>query len=576
MFPENLLGPPLACQDVVLTAVSVVGSPHQQKTQRQLRKKASKQVQSGNNVSIRPCLVAGISVSPSTVASRRTNLDLVWGGGSDIISSPMVRAMNDVNEASNRESAALDIMKVREVDSSGNSDQKVTNQTVAVDRKKSLFLVVYDFHYHNHSKEDNVDNRDDGGGGGKSNSGQAGNSAKKVVSGTGTSASSGTRQENNNMYQEIFLSKFLYDGPVIEDMDTDIVMAPPTDCLVDGLEFPTASSSGGIYHPPPAIAPPTSGGGTHDASSVNVIFSAINGGLNIPTFPSTSEGSPPLLIKVSRVAKKDSCGGNKNSVDTVGSCQLTKRRDPVVMQCIALPEVYKERRDLSIMAVHPTKDGGHLLVVLGSTDCDSNNVTSVPNNSDFQGNMMFECSDNDSDMDVDVDVGIGNLEMASNVKPAEHNPVESSNSRQNFSFFQESNSFQNGMQMEETGECKRTDVSKCEGSVLLVYSLCFEGEAVKVDETPVIVRDFGACGECPVEVTLLPLLEREDNPDSNVSVSLSPTTGCPQGMAVLVCRDGIVRIVDLSTLKTVSQAVPEKRGTKFVSATYCNSEYYYI
>ena len=554
--------------------MSLVGSPHQQKTQRQLRKKLSKPVQNGSNISIRPCLVAGISVSP-TIASRRTNLDLVWGGGSDIISSPMVRAMNDVNEASNRESAALDIMKVREVDSSSNSDQKMTNQTVGADRKKSLFLVVYDFHYHSHSKEESVDNKDDGGGGGKSNAGQAGNSAKKLVSGTGTSASSsGTRQENNNMYQEIFLSKFLYDGPVIEDMDTDIVMAPPAECLVDGLEFPTASSSGGIYPPPTAIAPPASGGGTYDASSVNVTFSAINGGLNIPTFPSTSEGSPPMVIKVSRVSKKDSCGSNKNSVDSVGSCQLTKRRDPVVMQCIALPEVYKERRDLTVMGIHPTKDGGHLFVVLGSTDCDRNSAASVPSNStNFQGNMMFECSDNDSDMDVDVDNGMNNLEMASNVKPAENKPIESSNSSQNFSFFQESNSFQDGMQMDEADEFKRTNVSNCKGSVLLVYALNFEGEVVKVDETPVLVRDLDVCGECPVEVTLLPLLEREDNTDCNVNLS-APTRGCPQGMAILVCRDGIVRIIDLTTLKTVSQAVPDKKGTKFVSATYCNSEYF--
>jgi hypothetical protein len=73
-----------------------------------------------------------------------------------------------------------------------------------------------------------------------------------------------------------------------------------------------------------------------------------------------------------------------------------------------------------------------------------------------------------------------------------------------------------------------------------------------------------------MEVTLLPLLEKEDNGDSNSL--LTPVKGCPQGMAVLVCRDGIIRIIDLATLKTVSHAVPEKKGTKFVSATYCNSE----
>ncbi|XP_069689782.1 baculoviral IAP repeat-containing protein 6 isoform X2 [Periplaneta americana] len=568
---ENLLGPPLGCQDMELTALCIVGGPHQQKSQRHIRKKVTKPTQSGSVVSVRPSLVGGISISPLAVSSRRTNLDLVWGGNSDIISSPMVRAMNDVNEASNRESAALDIMKVREVDSGANSDLMSTNQHMTAERKKSLFLVVYDFHYHNHVKDECADTKDEGGG--KGNPGQAGNSAKKVVLGTGTSASSsGTRQENNNMYQEIFLSKFLYDVPVIEDVDTDIVMAPPPECLVDGLEFPAASSSGSIYPPPTAIAAPASGGGTYDTSSVNVTFSAINGGLNMSNFPSTSDGSPPMVIKVSRVSKKDSCSSNKTSLDSMSSCQLTKRRDPFMVQCIALPDVYKEKRNLSIIGIHPTKDGGHLLVVLGSIDCDNSssvpgygNVTSVPVSSNFQGNMMFECSDNDSDMDVDMEDVVGLSSKSTESKQVEHFA-----STQNFGFFHDGDAFEEGLQMLESSNCKRTNVPLCKGSVLLVYALNFEGEVVKLDETPVKVRDFGTCGECPLEVTLLPLLEREDNGDASNNQP-NPVKGCPQGMAVLVCRDGFVRIIDLATLKTVSQAVPEKKGTRFVSATYCNS-----
>lgn len=562
-----------------------MGSPHQQKSQRHLRKKITKPIQSGSNVAVRPCLVGGISVSPSAVSSQRTNLDLVWGGSSDVINSPMVRAMNDVNEASNRESAALDIMKVREGDSGCNSDHRSSNNAVAVDRKKSLFLVVYDFHYHNHVKDECGDSKDDGSGG-KNNPGLAGNSAKKVVSNTGTSASfAGTRQEFNKMYQEIFLSEFLYaDVPVIEDVDTDIVMAPP-ECLVDGLEFPAASSSGGIYPPATAVAAPSGGGVTYDASSVNVTFSAINGGISMSSFPSTSDSSPPVVIKVSRESKKDSCGGsNKTSVDSDSGCQLTKRHDPVVVQCIALPDVYKEMRNLSILGIHPTKDGGHLLVVLGSADCDSNDsynsisgfhsVTSVPLHSNYEGNMMFECSDNDSDMDIDVDDVAGNLGLATNVKStsiSEGKPVEQHPSRQNFGFFHDGDIFQEGLKMLDNSDCKRTDTVLCKGSMLLVYALNFEGEVVKLDETPVKVRNFNVYGECPMEVTLLPLLEKEDNGDS-CSNLLTPVKGCPQGIAALVCRDGILRIIDLATLRTVSQAVPEKKGTKFVSATYCNSE----
>jgi len=582
--PENLLDPPLGCQDMELTAVSIVGSPYHQKIQRQLRKKVPKPLQSGSSVLVRPCLVGGISVSPSAVPARRTNLDLVWGGSSDVISSPMVQAMNDVNEASNRESAALDIMKVREGESSGSNGHMPSNQAVMADRKKSLFLVVYDFHYHNPTKDECVDSKNDAGSGGKCNAGQTGNSAKKVVSGTGTSAAcSGTRQENNNMYQEILLSKLFYD-PIIEDVDTDIVMAPPPECLVDGLEFPAASSSGGVYPPPNAVAVPAGAGGTYDASPVSVTFPSINGGITMSNFPSTSDGSPPMVMKVSRVLKKDSCGSNKTSVDSVSSCHLMKPCDPVVVQCVALPDVYKERRNLSIFGIHPTKDGGHLLVVLGSANCDREktcnlvsghgSVRSAAVNSNCEGNMLFGCSDNDSDMDIDVDDVVGNVGLAMNTKHtsvARGKSVEQFRSRQNFGFCHDSDIFQEGLKMLDNSECKRTDILMCKGSVLLVYALDFEGEVVKLCETPVKVRDIGVCGECPVEVTLLPLLEKEDNGDSSNNL-LTPVKGCPLGLAVLVGRDGVVRIVDVATLKTVSQAVPERKGTKFVSAAYCNSE----
>ncbi|KAF5297110.1 hypothetical protein FQA39_LY02690 [Lamprigera yunnana] len=100
-------------------------------------------------------------------------------------------------------------------------------------------------------------------------------------------------------------------------------------------------------------------------------------------------------------------------------------------------------------------------------------------------------------------------------------------------------------------------------SVLLIYSLNFMCKMVKVDEEPILVRELSDF-EKPIELTLLPQLER-----LNGITELNCEKRNCEGTAVLVCSDGIVRIIDLSTLRTISIARLE--GTKFVSAVYCNS-----
>ncbi|KAB0803392.1 hypothetical protein PPYR_00362 [Photinus pyralis] len=100
-------------------------------------------------------------------------------------------------------------------------------------------------------------------------------------------------------------------------------------------------------------------------------------------------------------------------------------------------------------------------------------------------------------------------------------------------------------------------------SVLLMYSLNFSHKMVKVNEEPVLVRELNSF-EKPVEVSLLPVLEH-----LNESMEFKHESCACEGSAVLVCEDGAVRIIDLSTLKTVSVARLE--GTKFISAVYCNS-----
>ena len=97
-------------------------------------------------------------------------------------------------------------------------------------------------------------------------------------------------------------------------------------------------------------------------------------------------------------------------------------------------------------------------------------------------------------------------------------------------------------------------------NVLLLYSLDFSDDMVKLHEQPVLARELNYF-EKPVEVNLLNNLERtlDNSPNDNINE-----------MAIFVYIDGSVQVIDLATLKTLSVAKLEKE--KFVSATYCNSK----
>ncbi|KAJ8958619.1 hypothetical protein NQ318_016341 [Aromia moschata] len=99
-------------------------------------------------------------------------------------------------------------------------------------------------------------------------------------------------------------------------------------------------------------------------------------------------------------------------------------------------------------------------------------------------------------------------------------------------------------------------------SFLLLYSIDVSDRMIKLKEEPVAFREL-ASFENPVEVHLLPTVDKIGNFSKHASISSI------EGNAVLVCIDGSVRIVDLSTLKTVCFAKIDDE--KFVSAAYCNS-----
>lgn len=97
-------------------------------------------------------------------------------------------------------------------------------------------------------------------------------------------------------------------------------------------------------------------------------------------------------------------------------------------------------------------------------------------------------------------------------------------------------------------------------NVLLVYSLNFTGSVVKINEKPIIVRELPN-NQCPVEVSVIPSIDKLNNFNPEIQSSL-------EGSAVIVCADGIVRIIDLSSLKL---CIAKLESNKFISAVYCNS-----
>ncbi|XP_046401534.1 baculoviral IAP repeat-containing protein 6 [Ischnura elegans] len=100
-----------------------------------------------------------------------------------------------------------------------------------------------------------------------------------------------------------------------------------------------------------------------------------------------------------------------------------------------------------------------------------------------------------------------------------------------------------------------------EGCVLHLYALEWASEGVKLMEWPMVSHRLFGEGLSPVEVSVLP----PEGDDLENSMCTGPT-----GLASLICTDGILRVIDMSTLRVCSMAIPEK-GKVFVSATYCNS-----
>lgn len=460
---------PSSFYKVQVTALSVVGTPETLKEET----KSANSTSSSINIEttehkIRPCLVCGVTVTVNNPSQLRT-LENVWAASSDLASSSsLVRAMNSVNSAA---SDTLDIMKVA-------GDRYISSRL--------HYLVLYDFHHKAATtqpiKEDNSKE----------------SKTKKTLSGTGTSASSnGGRQES--LYQELFLSKIFYEVPVIEDVDSDMVVPH-----YDGIFPPTpltASSSNGIYSNPIGIpfGPTTST--PYDPNFV----APINGSTH---FASTSD-----LTTI-----------NKKSLDLM---KITKA-EPVVVKTLAInaPDT------LRITYITTSKDGRYLYVAM----CPADN-TSVESS-----------SSNTNQMDVDDE---SDFFPQKSYMYWDHNDSQSSKLI--------------------NGEIHGNENSA--NAMLLVYALDFTGPVVKVASEPLVKREL-PLEQAPIEHVLLPLQEKQKCTSFSTNSSTNSTSNSiihePAGQVALVCKDGVVRLLNLSTLKTVTEARLD--GKKFISATYCNSK----
>lgn len=446
---------------------------------------------------LQPVAVVGVELFPVCFKCPRKDPP-TWGGTCDV-----VRIMNDANQASNCESGSLDIMKVSQDPSLACSSSHQEQL-----RESSSYLVVYDLYPS--LPVDDCDDDDGGNSGGSygstsnsgsggagtsvgvatgagvsgpgsgsgsgSNSGsgkkmdksvttQAGGNVKKYVSGTGTSASSssGTRQEN--MYQDLFLPKFLYGPPVVPDGEGSVIITSPDP--LDGLDF----------------SPP------------NSVFSAPDYTLNMLQVTLGQHTSSGSLINHMKKLNAKKCMSALPPIVSQESPK-SKQFEPIAAQCVPVPAGYK------IHSIHPTKDGGHILVVLVWKCC---------------GDPV---SEDGSAMDVDGD--------------------------------------------------EEDQKSAMSPSLLLLYALDVASEVVRIEEVPVRVSELTKPGEMPVEVSLLPLQEREDREDADENESGRDLCGQSIGLATIVSVDGTLRVLDLSTLTIVAEAVPSI-GSRFVSATFCNN-----
>ncbi|XP_026296613.1 baculoviral IAP repeat-containing protein 6 isoform X3 [Apis mellifera] len=258
------------------------------------------------------------------------------------------------------------------------------------------------------------------------------------------------------------------------------------------------------------------------ASSSNGIYSNPIGITVPPTSSSFDANFNPINGPEHFASTSDLTTANKKSLDIM---KITKT-EPIVVKTLSIeaPDFVK------ITHIESSKDGRHLYVAMcpitDNTDSliSNNNQMDIDEDSEFfpqKGYVYWDHNDTQSDRLINGKI---------------HDDINNMN------------------------------------TILLVYALDFSGQVVKIFSEPVAKRELSA-DEAPVEHVFLPLQEKNKFTLSGENFSTSSTTNSnvsePVGQVALICRDGVIRVLNLNTLKTITEARIE--GKKFVSAAYCNS-----
>lgn len=227
----------------------------------------------------------------------------------------------------------------------------------------------------------------------------------------------------------------------------------------------------------------------------------------------------PINSSEQFASTSDLIGVNKNTLELL----KTSKTEPSVVQTLSI----EAPNSLRITHITPSKDGRHLYVAFS------------PNlNNTF--NEFPSCS-NTNKMDVDEESEFFSQKSYMHWDPMVFGSHNESQSPKHI----------NG---EIHNETKNNNV------LLFVYALDFSGKVVQLIPEPVVRREL-PLEQAPIEHVLLPLREEHKSKRNNQE---------PSGQVALVCKDGIIRLLDLCTLKTVTEARLD--GKKFVSASYCNSK----
>ena len=214
-------------------------------------------------------------------------------------------------------------------------------------------------------------------------------------------------------------------------------------------------------------------------------------------------------------SNSETVGGSKK----IQEVTKTTKIEPMVVQSVRI-EVPENMR-ISYMA--PTKDGRHLYVAL------------TPMERNEAAEMM--CTLNTNRMDIDEE--------------SEFIPQKS------FMYWDHNDTQGESL---SNGETRNEDDN--DKTILMVYELDFSEKVVRLVPEPIVKQELPK-EETPVENVLLPIQEKNKGNAAETEEIV--------GQVALVCKDGVVRVLNLSNLKTVTKARLE--GQKFVSAAYCTSKF---